>query len=65
MKETYYIFKEDDLKRVSCPVQNEWDKTAIFKQDLLDICKKVTVDDEKPNNADEAMRMHHGFHAVI
>lgn len=71
MKETYYIFKEEDLNRVSGPVQNEWDKPAIFKQELLDICKKVTVDDEKTNNADnfdacpmdvnEAMRIHQEF----
>lgn len=71
MKETYYIFKEEDLKHVSGPVQNEWDKTAIFKQELLDICKKVTVDDEKLNNTDnfdactmdveEAMQLHQVF----
>ena len=52
MKETYYIFKEEDLNRISGPVQNEWDKHAIFKQDLLDICKKVTVDDENSNDTD-------------
>ena len=71
MKLTYYIFKEEDLKRVSGPVQNEWDKTAIFKQDLLDICKNVTVDDEKSNDTDnfdacsmdveEAMHIHREF----
>lgn len=64
MKETYYIFKEEDLNCVNGHVQNEWDK-----QDLLNICKKVTIDDEKLNNADnfnacsvdvdEAMRIYH------
>ena len=71
MKETYYIFKEEDLKRVSGPVQQEWDKPAIFKQDLLDICKKVIIDNEKSNDSDnfdacsidvdEAMCIHQEF----